>query len=74
MFLFIYLNMKLCASDLTLAPYPISINFTGQSYHHNEVSENFTETAGWVEEQNPAYALHRKLLKLSLYVLNKFTR
>lgn len=54
-------------------PCPISVNFTGQSYHHYEVTENFTKTAGWVEEQDPTRAVQRKLLKWSLYMLNKFT-
>lgn len=53
------------------SPCPISINFTEQSYHHYEVLENFTKTAGWIEEQDPICALCRKLMKwLYMYSTN----
>lgn len=55
-------------------PCSISMNFTEQSYHHYETTENFTGTAGWKEEQSSTHALCRKFLKSSLCIKNSLDR
>lgn len=48
------------------------VNFTEQRNHAYEVKVNLMETGGWTEEQDPTCFLQRTLLKLNLYVVNKF--
>lgn len=60
--------LPLHPSKPTITPCPITINFTEQSYHPYEATENFTRTAGWQEEQNSTCALCRKFQKCSLCI------
>lgn len=66
--------LSLHLSKTTMNSLPTFSKFYRTELYHYEVTDNFTKTAGWVEEQDPTCALCRKLLKWSLYVLNKFTR